>query len=226
MYCVKCGVRLQEGTQQCPLCSTPVWNPDGASATPAFPDRYPATESKKSLWAGLLTLFFVIIAVALLVIWLNVGGGPWGSISLLGTAFVYIAFILPLWFKKMYAFIWLPVIHAVAAGYALFICCTFGGNWFLPFAFPMACIHALFTTTVSMLLHFIKGGRCYILGGSVIAYGGCTMLIEFFGHITFGTPMFVWSIYSASVLFAAGMFLIVVGIIKPFKRFLQKYLFF
>ena len=30
MYCVKCGVRLQEGTENCPLCGTPVWNPDAS----------------------------------------------------------------------------------------------------------------------------------------------------------------------------------------------------
>ena len=29
MYCVKCGVKLQEGAEICPLCGTPVWNPDG-----------------------------------------------------------------------------------------------------------------------------------------------------------------------------------------------------
>ena len=28
MYCVKCGVRLQDGVNSCPLCNTPVWNPE------------------------------------------------------------------------------------------------------------------------------------------------------------------------------------------------------
>ena len=35
MYCVKCGVRLPEGTARCPLCDPPVWDPEGsASAAP------------------------------------------------------------------------------------------------------------------------------------------------------------------------------------------------
>ena len=32
MYCVRCGVRLQEGVACCPLCQTPVWNPDQKEA--------------------------------------------------------------------------------------------------------------------------------------------------------------------------------------------------
>ena len=42
MYCVKCGVRLPEGSEQCPLCQTPVWDPEGSEpAAPTFSDRYP-----------------------------------------------------------------------------------------------------------------------------------------------------------------------------------------
>jgi len=35
MYCVKCGVKLQEGIPSCPLCQTPVWNPDADAGSPA-----------------------------------------------------------------------------------------------------------------------------------------------------------------------------------------------
>ncbi|MBR4827339.1 MAG: zinc-ribbon domain-containing protein, partial [Oscillospiraceae bacterium] len=41
MYCVKCGVKLQEGTEKCPLCGTPVWNPDGLSAESTYSSRMP-----------------------------------------------------------------------------------------------------------------------------------------------------------------------------------------
>ena len=40
MYCVKCGVRLADGTAACPLCRTPVRDPGGAEAAPAAP-TYP-----------------------------------------------------------------------------------------------------------------------------------------------------------------------------------------
>ena len=39
MYCVRCGVKLQEGTESCPLCGTPVWNPEGARARKSYPEE-------------------------------------------------------------------------------------------------------------------------------------------------------------------------------------------
>lgn len=39
MYCVRCGVKLREGTESCPLCGTPVWNPEGARARKSYPEE-------------------------------------------------------------------------------------------------------------------------------------------------------------------------------------------
>ena len=30
MYCVKCGVKLDDSLERCPLCGTPVWRPEEA----------------------------------------------------------------------------------------------------------------------------------------------------------------------------------------------------
>lgn len=49
MYCVKCGVRLQEGTERCPLCATPVWNPEEATAERGYPDTLPRAHRESDL---------------------------------------------------------------------------------------------------------------------------------------------------------------------------------
>ena len=36
MYCVKCGVRLQDGVGECPLCHTAVWMPEETPASRFF----------------------------------------------------------------------------------------------------------------------------------------------------------------------------------------------
>ena len=43
MYCVRCGVRLQEGVKACPLCGTPVWCLETGEGAPVatYSDRYP-----------------------------------------------------------------------------------------------------------------------------------------------------------------------------------------
>ena len=60
MYCVYCGVKLQDGAAECPLCHTPVRVPslpqqgDGSS----YSDRYPRAEKKagKYLAIGLVNV--------------------------------------------------------------------------------------------------------------------------------------------------------------------------
>jgi hypothetical protein len=52
------------------------------------------------------------------------------------------------------------------------------------------------------------------------------MLIEFFVHLTFGVPMFRWSLYSMIGFAAAGGFLLLAGMIPALRRTLEKHFFF
>lgn len=60
----------------------------------------------------------------------------------------------------------------------------------------------------------------------MILLGGLSVLVEFFMKITFGTRMFLWSLYPLSAFFIIGMMLIVIGICRPLRESLKKKLFF
>ena len=51
MYCVYCGVKLQDGAGECPLCHTPVVIPEkpGTAGKTLYSDRMPA-EEKSARW--------------------------------------------------------------------------------------------------------------------------------------------------------------------------------
>ena len=49
MYCIQCGVKLQEGTACCPLCRTPVWNPEDLSREKSYPDELPRQHREADL---------------------------------------------------------------------------------------------------------------------------------------------------------------------------------
>ena len=69
MYCVRCGVKLQEGVSSCPLCNTPVWNPDENIKEERYPDSLP-THTRDSSIAGAvaMTVFCAaVIAVVMIV---------------------------------------------------------------------------------------------------------------------------------------------------------------
>ena len=95
-------------------------------------------------------------------------------------------------------------------------------HWFLSFGFPVTAMSCLLLTGFIALLRYVRGGRLFIIGGSVIVLGGLSMLVEFFQHITFGTKMFTWSLYVVSSCLAFGMFLILAGTIRPLREYLER----
>ena len=228
MYCVKCGVRLQDGAAECPLCHTAVRSPEDAAAEPSYPDSLPAHYSESDTpGAVAMTVLCAIAAAVVLVICFRLYGAlRWGGYAVGGILLFYIIAILPRWFRRPRAEVFVPSDHAAAALYVLFICLRTGGRWFLSFALPLIVISCLLSTALICLLKYVRRGRLFIVGGFFLALGGFSMLIELFEHITFGTPMFLWSLYSLAGFGAVGLFLLIAGMIRPLRDALEKRFFF
>ncbi len=223
MYCVKCGVRLQDGVTACPLCDTPVWIPT-EQEQPAkrystlYPKRLPSERIPAAIF---LTVFFLAVCTACFFYCMeNLGGVGWSGYVLLCAAVVYVCAVLPLWFRKPNPVIFVPCGFAAVELGLLYICIATGGSWFLPFAFPVGMLACLLTTAAVTLFRYVGTQKLFITGGLLAAIGGSTMLVELFQSITFGTRMFVWSPYSLSAFVGAGLFLLLCGIIRPLRQWL------
>ncbi len=228
MYCVKCGVKLSDGLGKCPLCGTPVWNPDGAEAKrPDYPDRLPEERNYRRVIAFVLTVFSLAVLLVIGLIFTQVGGDyHWTVYSGGGVLVFYVMVVLPLWFRSLYPGIYVPLCTLIVEVYIWLICLITGGHWFWSFGFPVVGCLAIILTAAAVLLHHIKVKRFYIYGGTFIAFGGYSMLVELFLCITFGTRMFAWSIFTCAALFAIGLFLILAQCIRPLQNFLRKNFFF
>ena len=51
------------------------------------------------------------------------------------------------------------------------------------------------------------------------------MLIEFFEALTFDTKMFLWSLYPVCAFSLIGLFLILCGLIPPWREYVERKLF-
>lgn len=228
MYCVKCGVRLQEGVKECPLCRTPVWNPEGPAAEKSYPDRLPGQYRQSDLPGAIaLTVLCLVASLVTLIVCMKLYGElRWGGYVILGIALFYVVAALPRWFRHPLGEVFVPVDHGAAALYLLYICLKTGGHWYLSFALPVILSSCLLSTAMVCLLKYLKKGRCFIFGGFLLLLGGFTVLVEFFEHISFGTQMFRWSLYSLSCLAIAGIFLLLAGMIPTLRHVLEKNFFF
>lgn len=228
MYCVKCGVRLQEGVSECPLCRTPVHIPDERPAQKNYPDSLPRHYDESGLPAAVaMTVVCAIAAAVVLAVCFKLYGQlRWGGYVVWGIALFYIVAVLPRWFRHPRGEIFVPCGHAAVALYVLYICLRTGGHWFLSFALPILAVSCLLTTALVCLLKYVRRGRLFIFGGFLLLLGGFTVLIEFFEHISFGLPMFRWSLFSLAGFGAMGLFLLIAGMIRPLRDTLEKRFFF
>ena len=224
MYCVKCGVRLADGTERCPLCGTPVWNPESAEPKPTFPDRLPAPpESRRYPILAFLTALLIALSLSALIYCLTkLHGVYWSGYVMLGCALIYFAAIFPFWFERRDPLIFVPLGFALLEGYLLYICLYNGGHWFLSFAFPVTALIGLLTTLSVVLFRFGKRRRLRKTGALLIVIGCSTMLIEFFQSITFGTKMFSWSLYVVTGFSLIGIFLLLCGLIRPWREYMER----
>ncbi len=228
MYCVRCGVKLQDGVSNCPLCDTPVWNPEEIIKEKRYPDSLPLhTRDSGIAGAVAMTVICAIaVAVLLIVCFRLYGQLRWGGYAIGGILLFYIVAILPGWFRTPRSEVFVPVDFVAAGLYVLFICLKTGGHWFLSFAFPVLGLCCLLTTAMICLLKYVRRGRLWIFGGFFLLFGGFTTLVEMFEHITFGTEMFRWSLYSLTGFAAVGIFLLLAGMIPPLRAALEKRFFF
>lgn len=228
MYCVKCGVRLQEGVERCPLCQTPVWDPEPREASRSYPDTLPRRHRESALPAAVA---LTVLCVTAVLVTLNVcfklyGELRWGGYVMLGLLLFYVLAVLPLWFSQPRGEVFVPVDHAAAALYVLYICMKTGGHWFLSFALPVIGSSCLLSTAMICLLKYVRGGRAFIFGGFLLLTGCFTVLVEFFEHLSFGVEMFRWSLYSLAGFGSVGLFLLIAGMIPSLRQWMRRRFFF
>ena len=98
-YCVNCGVKLEESLTKCPLCNTPVINPNilkKMEPTPAYPQKSATMEEARRHDRGIL-LTIVLSATAISCGLLNLlvfRSGMW-SLLIIGACILIWVFALP-----------------------------------------------------------------------------------------------------------------------------------
>jgi len=226
MYCVNCGVKLQDEVDKCPLCSIPVWKPEELEK---FEEKFPKGMYPVKRRAGRITVvsFITVILLAVclscfIACMTTIGKIGWSSYVILGIIAMYVIAVLPFWFSRNHPFVFVPVDFGVICVYLLFVCLSTGGKWFLSFAFPVVMIVGILVTGSLAIFKFVKVKKLLVIGSMMILIGLSNILVELFAHITFGSAMFVWSLYPVAAFGLLGLFLIIADLIHPLRAYLER----
>lgn len=228
MYCIKCGVELADSEKICPLCGLKVYHPEIENPKNIeYP--YPKFEhiGEQVSRFGLmmvLTVIFLLPILLTLICDISINRTvSWSGYVVGGVITTYVLFILPIWFRRPNPVIFIPVDFATIGLFVLYIDLVNRGGWFLTFAFPIIAGVGIIVTAVVTLMRYLPKGALYIIGGSMIAFGGFTVLIDHLVNITFHTGRgLFWSWYPLTVFAVLGLFLIFVAICRPVRESLKK----
>lgn len=216
MYCAKCGVKLGDAEEKCPLCSTvPGAYQEARNAADLLypPMLYPEKPSGHGARNGAIIFLFMIPLMVSLVIDLQIMAGlQWFWYVAGALVVLYVAVALPAWFRKPNPVIFVPCNFTAVALYLLLVNNLTGGNWFLSFALPLTGSVCLITSAVITLLRYVRGGRLFIFGGAFILLGLQFLLVEWLMTLTFPMGFIGWSIYPLITLVILGGLLIFLGI--------------
>lgn len=227
MYCVNCGVQLADTEKNCPLCGTLAYHPDllREAGEPLYPlEQYPEPEMGKRTVQIVLTAVFLLPMVICVLCDLQINHRIfWSGYVVGGLVLMYTMVVLPTWFRKPQAVIFVPVSFCVLGLYLLYINFATGGDWFLSLAFPLVGIFGGLLTVLTALLRYVRRGRLYIFGGILIALGGAMPLVEFLISITFQRAAFIgWSWYPLAALAIVGGTLLFLAMVRPARETMER----
>ena len=230
MYCANCGVKLADTEKRCPLCGTVAYHPDieRPEVAPLYPqDFIPKRElSKVTTHIIILTLFLIPILVTLYADFYINHIISWSPYVIFSLVIIYIALILPFWFKKPLPAIFVPLDFFLVALFLQYINYATNGDWFLTLAFPLITYLGVVVTAAIVLLFYLKKGHLYVVGGFFIALGLFMDVIELFLMITFKQNFDGWSLYPMIPLVLLGLGMIAISASRNARAILARKLHF
>ena len=229
MYCVNCGVKLENTEKICPLCKTEVYHPsiDRQEGEPLYPkNEYPQKKRTFKWPQVLLTALFLIPVVIVLMCDIRFSGGGWSGYVIGAIFTLYICAVLPSWFCHPNPVIFVPCGFVCMAAYIFYICFMTGGDWYWTFALPVTGGIMLIVTAVVTLMKYVPRGKLYTIGGAVIALGGFMLPTEILLNLTFGYEEFIgWSLYPLVTLLIIGLVILFFAICRPAREDIERRLF-
>lgn len=213
MYCMNCGVKLADTEVRCPLCGITAYHPQlhRQEARPLYPPRraeQPQVNARAALIVVSMAMLLAFLITLLCDLRIN-DAVTWSGFVMGALILGYVTLVLPYWFRKRDARVFIPVTFVAVAGYLWYIAFAVGGGWFWSFALPVTAFFGVLATAMTWLLKLLGGKALVIFGGAFVVLGVAMPGLEYLIYATFHLPKFsFWSVYPMTALVLLGALLV------------------
>ena len=236
-YCVHCGVKLTDGAASCPLCGTPVIDPNrtaakaGGTAVPMFSERDEDRTAKRinprfvaSMIFAVLAVPFAVTAIVDLCVPANL---TWALYVIGGLALAWVLVMLPLHLPKRQPYMFLLVDGADAvAMLALVAAFNHGWRWFLILGLPCTALAMGAALMVSFVLRRRTVPSGAKAGWLLVIAAVTVMCVGVVVGLYRGTGVLpVWGWASAIPCVVLGVLLIILSYNDRFAAWAERRLF-
>lgn len=228
-YCVNCGVELDKTCGKCPLCHTPVYNPNqpvDQLSPPPFPIQkgIEKPEEHKEFTVLMSIVFATISIVCFILNHFIFELGSW-SLYVIGICALLWIFLIPLFFpERIPAPLWLLLCSCGIASYLAMIAWLHPGQgWYQDIALPVTVLAALGT----LIFHYFAFERKsslllrvgLFLGIITALCVAIELLIEWHYDVP---PMLTWSAIVLACGAALDIVLLTISYLKGVRAELRK----
>ena len=231
-YCVQCGVKLEQSLKNCPLCHTPVINPNElennalSNGTSPFATVKGEVEPMKKNDIGLwFTLVFGSTAIACGILNLFVFNHNYWSIPVIGACIIMWLFFCPRMFLPQIPVTLNLLVSAVSVIFYQFAITLMTENdrWFFEIALPITLILMGLVSLSGICYKFVASSLMATVLYFFMDVGILSVVIEYFVDIFLGQGFHIfWSAIVFSVCAVVSVALIAILSMKRLREAVRK----
>lgn len=212
--CSNCGVELEDGVNQCPLCGKNLDDPADVNTSirnyPSDIINLHKIETRKIIWelSGIIAFSAVVVCTIVdLVIGKGIKWSLFADVSLI-SAWLFLTFILR---KIREAWVLIAGFSATVIMMMLMFDLISGGHWFFPLALPISLAALLFVCLVFVLYKYARFTGFNLLAIIFLCVAGFCIIIEVFeDKYLRGNIDIHWSLLAATSILPIALVLLFV----------------
>ena len=231
-YCVECGVQLAQELEKCPLCQTPVINPNAPKqeqAEPAYPDQIEAAIGQIDRgYARQLSVIIMMVPI-LIVLLLDIidGGSMWSPYVIGALVMLWCFLVVPIVFRLRRPYIYVTLDVLALCGYLALIAWMSGNfSWYSTIALPLLVLMGVTILLVLLIIRRIEMVKLHRGALLLLLFGAFLVALEvILDRSIWGAVRLSWSVYAATPMMVIALMAYLLEHNKVLKEEIRKRLF-